>query len=184
MVNDINEVLPTSYAKLDGKQIDLVSLVNEIEEKLLIDYPSITTIDDKADLNEPTFINKIFVKDTDDVNHLILNEDEIKSKFQEKFINTGELDVAYVADTDGEQTYYGIDQASSTPDTIARRGSYGEVKTATPLQDEDATNKEYVDGEVAKKADNDFATSTSNYVIGDVVSSFVTNKVLNVLKTA
>ena len=58
---------------------------------------------------------------------------------------TADLDRAYVVTSGGEQTMYEIDQAAETPDTLARRGSYGEVKTATPHQDADAANKAYVD---------------------------------------
>jgi hypothetical protein len=42
----------------------------------------------------------------------------------------------------------------------------------------------YIQPDINYKADKDFASPTSNYVIGDLVSSYIDNKTLNVNKTA
>jgi hypothetical protein len=67
----------------------------------------------------------------------------------DKVKSTAQFDRAYVVTSDGEQTMYEIDQGAASPDTISWRGSYGEVKVGTPIQDEDAANKGYVDSAVA-----------------------------------
>jgi hypothetical protein len=71
----------------------------------------------------------------------------------DKVTSTATLERAYIVKPDGEQGLYPIDQADATPDTLALRGSYGEVKTGTPYQDADAANKKYVDDATATKVD-------------------------------
>jgi (2Fe-2S) ferredoxin len=63
-----------------------------------------------------------------------------------------EFDQAYVKTSDGKQAMYDIDQAAPSPNTVARRGSAGELKVGTPWQGEDAANKAYVDSHTGGEA--------------------------------
>jgi hypothetical protein len=87
--------------------------------------------------------------------HIDYVDTELGKKL-DKAENEDELDKAYVVTPDNEQVLYPIDQAAPTANTIARRGSYGELKVGDPVQNKDAVNKGYVDdivGDIASALD-------------------------------
>jgi hypothetical protein len=82
-----------------------------------------------------------------------LIEDDVLAKLNNKLdknIDQDVLDRAYIATSSGYQTMYQVDRAGPTPNTLARRGFGGEVKVGPATQDEDATNKGYVDAAIAQ----------------------------------
>lgn len=61
---------------------------------------------------------------------------------------TGTYDRAYIVNTSGSQALTNI-STTAVVDTIAKRDSYGRLKTAAPGIGEDATNKTYVDNAIS-----------------------------------
>ena len=92
----------------------------------------------------------------------------------EDFIDEIELEAAIAEHDTGEiqhENIIGLRTDLTTTDKTTIVNAINEVNTkASSLTDD--------------KADKDFASTTSNYVIGDIVSSYVDYKTLNVVKTA
>jgi hypothetical protein len=122
---------PIQTAEIDGKAIT---------DGKIADYTTDTAIVE----SNSKFLGGVIYTFTELKKALVAKINALFTNKLDKVTSTAQLERAYIVTPEGGQSLYPINQAAPTPDTIPFRGSYGEVKTAWPYQDEDATNMGYV----------------------------------------
>lgn len=143
------------------------SLELSLEDGTVKSIPMTAFIDDYTGIDGD--IIEVDVSNDNKISAIIKNgtitNEKLSSDLQTKIDN--KLDVItttgsnrlYGVDVNGKQTMYGI-STEGAPNTIARRTSSGNLRTVTPSNDIDCTNKAYVDEKLSELAKLD-ATNLS-----------------------